>query len=289
MDNFFKKAVNNRIPTRLREKEFNEFILPHLSVGARGPKMSIPASRVFNYILKLLYTGCQWKELPIDRDQNGNPEIHFTRIFKIYQRWAQDGSLGYVFSNTVLMLQHKGLLDLSVLHGDGTASMAKKGGEDVDYSGHKHFKGQKIVVFVDRNCNVIAPFATASGNRHESKLFDAAFNDLKNIIKNIGASLTNVIASLDSAYDSKAIRKRIFNSGMIPNIKENPRNRKQTKRGRKRKYIEAIFKERFRTVERVFAWEDKFKRLLVRFERISLNHLGMKFIGYAMINLRHFC
>ena len=31
----------------------------------------------------------------------------------------------------------------------------------------------------------------------------------------------------------------------------------------------AIFQERFSTIERVFAWEDKFKRLLLRFERIS--------------------
>jgi hypothetical protein len=29
----------------------------------------------------------------------------------------------------------------------------------------------------------------------------------------------------------------------------------------------AIFEERFRTIERVFAWEDKFRRLLLRFER----------------------
>jgi len=51
----------------------------------------------------------------------------------------------------------------------------------------------------------------------------------------------------------------------------------------------AIFKERFQTIERLFAWEDKFKRLLLRFERKSENHFGMKLIAYAMINLRHFC
>jgi hypothetical protein len=33
-----------------------------------------------------------------------------------------------------------------------------------------------------------------------------------------------------------------------------------------------IFKERFRTIERVFAWEDKFRRLMLRFERISGVH-----------------
>jgi hypothetical protein len=75
---------------------------------------------------------------------------------------------------------------------------------------------------------------------------------------------------------------------MIPNVKENLRNRKHTKRGRKRIYDEAIFEERFNTIERVFAWEDKFKRLLLRFEHISLHHFGFKLLAYTMINLRHF-
>jgi hypothetical protein len=46
---------------------------------------------------------------------------------------------------------------------------------------------------------------------------------------------------------------------MIPNIKENPRNRKRPKRGRKRLFNAAIHALRMR-VERTFAWEDKFKR-----------------------------
>jgi len=76
---------------------------------------------------------------------------------------------------------------------------------------------------------------------------------------------------------------------MVPNIKENKRNRKKNKPGPPRIYSEAIFQERFQTVERTFAWEDKFKRLLLRFERISQNHIGMKLIVSTMINLRHFC
>ena len=50
-----------------------------------------------------------------------------------------------------------------------------------------------------------------------------------------------------------------------------------------------VEKERFRTIERLFAWEDSFKKLLVRFERKAKNHFGMKLIAYSMINLRHFC
>ena len=94
--------------------------------------------------------------------------------------------------------------------------------------------------------------------------------------------------NLDSGFDSKHNRKRIFNAGMIPNIKENPRNRKATKRGRKRLFNEAIHALRTR-VDRTFAWEDKFKRLLLRFERIQQRHYGMKLLAYTLINLRSFC
>jgi hypothetical protein len=50
-----------------------------------------------------------------------------------------------------------------------------------------------------------------------------------------------------------------------------------------------IFKERFDTIERVFGWEDKFRRLLLRFERLSQLHYAFKTLAYTMINLRHFC
>ena len=41
--------------------------------------------------------------------------------------------------------------------------------------------------------------------------------------------------------------------------------------------------------ERVFAWEDKFRRLLLRFDRLSRLHYAFKTLAYTMINLRHYC
>src|SRR5271166_6514108 len=87
--------------------------------------------------------------------------------------------------------------------------------------------------------------------------------------------------------DSRHNRKAIFNAGLVPNIKENPRNRKAPKRGRKRLFNAAVHSLRLR-VERTFAWEDKFKRLLLRFEFIQQRHYGMKLMAYTLVNLRHF-
>ena len=141
----------------------------------------------------------------------------------------------------------------------------------------------------DRNCNIITPFIKAPGNRNETVLLTPALDNLISTVKNIGIEIKSSIMSLDGGYSSSKNRKSIFNLGMKPNIPENKRNRKKERRGRKQMFDVKIFEERFRTIERVFAWEDKFKRLLLRFEIQSLHHYAMKTIAYSMINLRHFC
>jgi hypothetical protein len=40
---------------------------------------------------------------------------------------------------------------------------------------------------------------------------------------------------------------------------------------------------------RAFGWEDKFRLLLLRFERLSQLHYAFNAFAYTMINLRHFC
>ncbi len=67
------------IPTHLTLEQFEQFVLPHLHIGSRDPQPKLSLHRIFNYILKLLYLGCQWKELPIEKNKAGQPEIHYTR------------------------------------------------------------------------------------------------------------------------------------------------------------------------------------------------------------------
>ena len=105
----------------------------------------------------------------------------------------------------------------------------------------------------------------------------------------IGLDLRGTTVSLDGVYDCPRNRKAIFNRGMVPNINPNPRNRRSAKRGREPLFDPAIFKERFNTIERVFGWEDKFRHLLLRFERLSQLHYAFKTLANTMINLRHFC
>lgn len=277
------------ISTRLSLEHFEQFVLPHLGHGRRGPPPTLSLHKLFNYILQALYMGCQWQMLPIERNAKGFPEIHYTRVYRTFRRWQTDGSIERIFSATVHQLHQDRLLDVSVVHGDGTTTAAKKGGDNLGYSGHKHLKGDKVVALCNRNCNVIAPVVSAPGNRNESPLLRDAPPRLTAMARAIGADLRGSTVSLDGVYDCRANRKAIFNCGMTPNIPENPRGRKTPKRGRRQRFDPAIFEERFRTIERLFAWEDKFRRLLLRFERISEVHYALKTLAYTMINLRHYC
>ena len=130
--------------------------MPHLFVGSRGPAPKLGLFKIFFYVLQLLYLGCQWKELPIDKDGEGRPEIRYTRIYSAWRRWEADGCIDAIFADAVMQLHHDELLDVTVIHGDGTTTAAKKGGDNIGFNGHKKLKGDKVVAFCDRNCNVIA-------------------------------------------------------------------------------------------------------------------------------------
>src|SRR5262252_7121705 len=128
MSTTVQKSATMSIPVQLSEPEFEAFILPHLSMPQRGPKCKLGYYRVFNLILWVLYTGMQWKCLPVPQDAQGKPAIHYTTVSKVFATWADDGSLWQAFVASVRHLAVEKQLDLSVLHGDGTNNVAKKGG-----------------------------------------------------------------------------------------------------------------------------------------------------------------
>jgi len=63
-----------------------------------------------------------------------------------------------IFIGSALKLHLDNILDITVIHGDDTTMEAEKGGDNIGFSGHKLVEGDKVVVFCDRNCNVISPF-----------------------------------------------------------------------------------------------------------------------------------
>lgn len=274
------------IPTSVTEKQFDEHIRPYISTAQRGFECQIPLYKVFNYILYRYHTGCQWDELPIDPDleQPEKKEISYHAVYYHFRKWSRDGSLENVWQHSILCIQDD--LNLSELNLDGSHVIAKKGGESVAYQGRKRAKTTNILPFTDVHGFIVASTPLIAGNHNDAFNLKPHLQTAFKTMKRLGLDFQGAYFNADSAFDTKAARKVCFNHGVIPNMAENKRNRKRPKRGRKRLFDPDVYKRRFSS-ERSFAWIDKFRALLVRFDRKDAYFMGGHYIAFAMINLRH--
>jgi transposase len=120
--NKIKKKLFNQLPKQVSIKDFNHCIKPYLRVPKTGPKPSISLFKIFNYVLYVLHTGCQWERLPVKKR-----EIHWSNVYKWHNRWSKDGTYENLLWHSIKNLRDNQRLDLSVLHGDGSNTVAKKG------------------------------------------------------------------------------------------------------------------------------------------------------------------
>jgi hypothetical protein len=113
----------------ITEEEFKAYVLPFLPFKTCGADVKIPLWKIYNYIAKVLRTGMQWSELQgfIDKDSLGKSEIHYTTVFKRFSLWVAFSVFEKSHQAILSAAYAAGELDLSVLNGDGTNSIAKKG------------------------------------------------------------------------------------------------------------------------------------------------------------------
>jgi len=113
----------NKLPKQVNRRDFNRYIQPSLSVGKRGPDTKVSTYKIFNHILKVLHTGMQWYNLDTGRDR-----VSWQAVYYHHNHWSKDGSYQRVFEASLVWLRDNDLLELFVLHGDGSNAVAKKGG-----------------------------------------------------------------------------------------------------------------------------------------------------------------
>jgi transposase len=141
----------------------------------------------------------------------------------------------------------------------------------------------------DNNGNIIAPLTTAPVNIHDSELLPDAFDVLEYITKKCQLSLIGSSVTLDSGFYSDANHERIWEAHMMPIIKPNHRNTKDPALIAARddffNEYRDVYTSRF-TIERCYAWEDKYRKLVTRYERLASTFLGFRLLAYTMINYR---
>lgn len=135
---------------------------------------------------------------------------------------------------------------------------------------------------------MLAPIVVAAVNVHDSILLPDSLRFLRRIIRALKLEIEGVELSLDSGFDGRKNRHAIWNTGLVPNIAENIRNRNTTKpkRGRPRYFNIKSYNSRS-TVERTFAWQDTYRATVVRYSRQQAHFVAYNLLAFTLINLRH--
>lgn len=139
---------------------------------------------------------------------------------------------------------------------------------------------------IDGNGNIVGTSAIIGGRHNDSFDLKGTIKQVFADLKRNGLEYKRAAFNADGGFDTREARKMLWNRGVRPNIPENKRNRKHAKRGRKRHFNKEIYKNRF-VIERTFAWIDKFRTLVTRYERKDVSWLGFHLIAFTLINLRN--
>ena len=103
----------------------------------------------------------------------------------------------------------------------------------------------------------------------------------------LNLDLSGSAITFDSGFDSEANKTMVRWNNLTPVVYPNRRNTKDPEKIEKlfEDFDKEIYKERYR-VERCFAWQDCYRKLVIRYEKLQIIHLGFKYLAYSMINFR---
>ncbi|MDQ3710663.1 MAG: IS5 family transposase [Acidobacteriota bacterium] len=235
-------------------------------VATRGrPRRS--EREVLNGVLWILRSGARWCDLP-DRFPP------YQTCHRRFREWIKDGRLRKVLETLAEDLHSRGKLDLSECFIDGTFVSAKKGAHS--FGKTKRGKGTKFMAVADRAGLPVAVH-TCSASPHEVKLVS------ETVCQRFTDERPKMMIG-DKAYDSDPLdaELRKLEIELIAPHKAN-RKKARTQDGRKlRRY-----KRRWK-IERLFAWLQNFRRIVVRYEYHSDNYLGFVHLACIVILLRNY-
>jgi putative transposase len=254
------------IPDALWEQV--EPLLPGSPPGRRRWRPPIPARRILSGIVYRLRTGSQWKALP---EQFGSGSACHAR----FQSWCAVGIFRRLFERIVEYYDDVCGAQWEWASLDSAMVKAPKGGDATGPNPTDRGKsGVKRHIVTDEIGVPLAAEITAA-NVHDKR---AAVSTVDAIVMRAprGRRRPKNLC-LDKGYDFDDVEREIRSRGIRPHIRRRGEDRRECRRGRARRWV----------VERTNAWHNRFRGLLIRWERKATNYLGLLHLACAMIALRH--
>ena len=266
----------------LTKAQIQTFVLPFLPQNKRGFASRFDPADIFKCIVYKLKTGCQWSSLFVNIE-GFKPPFSWQLVYHYFRKWYKAGVFEQMYA-TFLALQ-KDKLDTEKLNLDGTHTPVKKAAQSAAYQHRKRARTSNILIMTDGNGIPITMGGILSGNHNDLYQVTPQFTGMIKQLNSCGICVDNSLINADKGFDCKQLRRACQRRKLLPNIKENQRNRKKIKRGRKRQFNPKAYQKRF-VNERCFAWLDSLRTLLIRFDTLDQTWLNWHYLAFALILLK---
>jgi putative transposase len=237
-----------------------------------GGRKPLPLRQVFAGIVYVLRTGCQWKAAP--KERFGSPGS----IYEYFRQWLRQGFF--------LTLWKAGLLEYDELKGiewewqsiDGAMTKAPMALESVGRNPtDRGKKGTKRHILVDGRGAPLALVATGA-NRHDVTQTEAVLDG--NIAQRPQPTEEHPQhLCADKAYDSRDARIAMEQRGYTPHVRSRGEERKE-------KIANPGHRARRWVVEACHSWMNRFRKILVRYEKTDASYLALVHLACAIITWR---
>jgi transposase len=226
---------------------------------------------VLSAIIYLLSTGIQWKALP--RCFGVSPSTVHAR----FTAWIELDVFRRTWEKCLETLNNRGRIAWTWVSMDGAMTKSPLGGEKTGANPTDRSKiGTKRSMMTDKK-GIPIGIAVSGANRHDSKLLVETLDSMP--VSPPSGKKRKRNLCLDKAYDSEEIRKLVAKRKFVDHIKRRGEEIKEKRRNPK-------FKARRWVVERTHSWLNRFRRLIIRWEKKIDNYLSFVYLACAIIAAR---
>ena len=246
----------NLYQTHLTEGQWSYINKEFLENDRRKRKYSLQS--VFEAILYLLVSGCQWRRLPHDYPA-------WKSVYYYYHKWRQEGRVEHFLEKLVRKIRRKRGQASSPSVGAMDAQSVRWGSRQGDngYDGNKKVKGVKRNIITDRNGFILARKVCNAGI-HDSKMA----HELCGLADDVWEDLRKVLC--DRGYRGDVDKDIEKDFGIELEVSNTPNG------------VKGFLPKPLRwVVERTFAWLDSCRRLARNYE--ILNESAEEMIDFAAI------
>jgi putative transposase len=237
-----------------------------------GGRPRIPDRLCADAVFYVLRTGCQWQAL----DQT---ELcaHSTAHDR-YQQWVNAGVFLRLWQAGVAQFDELKGLDWAWLSMDGAITKAPLGGDDTGPNPTDRAKSGVKRSLLTEGHGVPLGLAVEGANRHDMKMVRQTIASL--VVERLEPTPEHPQGvCLDKGYDYQEVRDILVEFGFTAHIRSRGEEAKALKQ-------EAGTRARRWVVERTHSWMNRFRRILIRWEKKPENYLGFLHFACALIAFR---